>query len=368
VAALVPLIVFAYYNPNVYFGHERDLTASFVQAYKNKAAGAFKPYVDALTEIFFASFSGRRLAMQNFVIIPFYYYVFLIPGLVIALIRKRFEFILMGIVPVAGAFVSSAYDFRVLHAAPFWIILMAFAFHALTQLRTLPVIRRYALHLGILLVAGFVAFAGLFPSIRFIYSKSKDPYSIPLLGQHEVAVARFLRDVIAGVAHPSVRRRPNEFKKLSGLPEPAYDAFVCNELGYAVTHLFLQDYNDRQIMSFCDQLPMLDLSGVNVFATNRRVLSDYKGSKGVMLIWESTPKAARTIEVFRKLRHLGSDKTLVARHAGQSYSFYVLTIPEGNIGQFKQELANLYALESMLGLAQRVPNRVLQEPGTGSAK
>jgi hypothetical protein len=340
-ATLVPLIVFAYYNSIVYFGHESDLTAQFVQAYKNQASGAFKSYVDGLTEIFFASFSGRRLAMQNFVIIPFYYYAFLIPGLVIALIRKRFEFVLMAIVPVVGAFVSSAYDFRVLHAAPFWIILMAFAFHALTRLQTLPVVRRYALHVGILVVAGFVLFAGLLPSIRFLYSKSKDPYSIHLLGQHEVAVARFLRDIIAGVSDPSMRRRPNEFKKLPGLPEPANDAFVCDELGYAVTHLFLQEYNDRQIMSFCDQLPMLDLSEVNVFAHNKRVLSDYKGSKGVMLIWESTPKAARTIEAFKKLRHLGSDKTLVAQHAGRSYSFYILTIPKENLDRFKQELASL---------------------------
>ena len=340
-ATLVPLIVFAYYDPIVYFGHERDLTAQFVQAYRNQAAGALKPYVDGLTEIFFASFSGRRLSMQTFVIIPFYYYVFLIPGLVIALIRKRFEFILMAIVPVVGAFVSSAYDFRVLHAAPFWIILMAFAFHALTRLGAIPVLRKYALHLGILIIAGCVVAAGLLPSIRFIYSKSKDPYSIHLLGQHEVAVARFLRDVIAGVPIPSMRRRPNEFKKLPGLPEPANDAFVCDELGYAVTHLFLQDYNDRQIMSFCDQLPMLDLSEVNIFAHNKRVLSDYKGSKGVMLIWESTPKAARTIDAFKKLRHLGSDKVLVAQHARISYSFYVLTIPKENLDRFKQELASL---------------------------
>jgi hypothetical protein len=341
VATLVPLIVFAYYNQRTYFGHESDLTAQFVQAYKNQAAGALKPYVDGLAEIFFASFSGRRLSMQNFVIIPFYYYAFLIPGLVIALVRKRFEFVLMATVPVVGAFVSLAYDFRVLHAAPFWIILMAFAFHALTRLRTFAVVRKYALHFGILVVAGFVLFAGLLPSIRFLYAKSKDPYSIHLLGQHEVAVARFLRDVIAGVSHPSMRRRPNEFKKLPGLPAPVYDAFVCDELGFAVTHLFLQDYNDRQIMSFCDQLPMLDLSEVNVFANNKKVLSDYKGSKGVMLIWESTPKAARTIEAFRKLRHLGSDKTLVAQHAGRSYSFYVLTIPKENLDRFKQELANL---------------------------
>jgi hypothetical protein len=341
VAALIPLIVFAYYYPIVYFGHESDLTALFVQAYKNRATGALRPYVTNLTEIFFAPYSYARLSMHNFVLIPFYYYVFLIPGLLIALIRKRFEFVLMAIVPVVGAFVSSAYDFRALHAAPFWIILMAFAFHALTRLRTFLVVRRYALHVGIFVIAGFVVFAGLLPSIRFLYSKSKDPYSINLLGQHEVAVARFLRDVIAGVPHPSVRRRPNEFKKLPDLPEPAYEAFVCNELGYAVTHLFLQDYDDKRIMSFCDQMPMLDHSEANLFATNKKVLSNYDGSKGVMLIWEASGKASRTIAAFGKLRHLGSDKMLAAAHAGRTYSFYVLSVPKENIARFKQELAGL---------------------------
>jgi dolichyl-phosphate-mannose-protein mannosyltransferase len=341
VAALIPLILFAYYNRIVYFGHESDLTANFLQAYKNRASGALKPYVNGLSEIFFAKFAGRRFSMQDYVLIPFHYYAFLIPGLVIALLKKRFEIILLAIVPVVGAFVSSAYDFRVLHAAPFWIILMAFSFHALTRLGAVSVLRRYAFHLGILIIAGFVVAAGLIPSIRYIYLKSKDPYSINLLGQREVAVARFLRDIIAGVAHPSVRRKPNEFKKLTGLPEPAYDAFACNESGFAITHLFLQDYNDRQIMSFCEQTPMMDTPGPNVFAINKRVLTNYNGSKDLMLIWESSAKSARTINAFSKLWYLGNSKMLMARHAGRSYSFYILTIPKWNVPRFKQELARL---------------------------
>jgi hypothetical protein len=291
--------------------------------------------------MFFAPFSHRRLAMGDYVLIPFYYYIFLIPGLVIALIKKRFEIVLLAIVPAVGAFVSSPYDFRVLHSAPFWIILMAFSFHALTKLRAVPVLRRYAFYPGILIIAGCLVSAGLIPSIRYLYLKSRDPFSVHLIGHREVAVARFLRDIIAGVPHPSVRRRPNEFKKLTGLPEPAYDAFVCNEAGYAVLHLFLQDYNDHQIMSFCDQSPMSILSVPNVFAVNKRVLTNYNGSKDLMLIWESSDKSARTISAFSKLGYLGSSKMLMARHAGRSYSFYILTIPKSNVPRFKQEMQRL---------------------------
>jgi hypothetical protein len=138
-----------------------------------------------------------------------------------------------------------------------------------------------------------------------------------------------------------VRRKPNEFKKLPGLPEPAYDAFVCNEASYAVTHLFLQDYNDTQIMSFCDQLPMLVLSVPGVFAVNKRVLTNYNGSKDLMLIWESSAKSARTINAFGKLAYLGNSKMVMARHAGRPYSFYILTIPKWYVPRFKQELERL---------------------------
>jgi hypothetical protein len=294
-----------------------------------------------MRDMFFASFSNRRLAMGDYVLIPFYYYIFLIPGLVIALIRKRFEIVLLAIIPVVGAFVSSPYDFRVLHSAPFWIILMAFSFYSLTKLRTVPVVRKLWLYPGVLIIAGYLVGAGLIPSIRYLYLKSKNPYSINILGQHEVVVARFLRDIIAGAPHPSVRRKPNEFNKLPGLPEPAYDAFVCNELGFAVTHLFLQDYDDKRIMSFCDQLPMLDLSVPYIFDTNKKVLTNYNGSKDLMLIWESSGKSARTINAFSKLGYLGNSKMVMARHAGRSYSFYILAIPKSNVPRFKQELGRL---------------------------
>jgi len=341
-ASMVPLIVFVHYNWNLYFGHEKDLSVLFFQACKNRNSGALKPYIEDLRSIFFAPYSGKRLSMQEYVLIPFWYYVFLVPGLLIALWKKHFEIILLATIPIAGAFVSTAYDFRVLHAAPFWIILMAFSLQALTRLHRIAWLRRDAIQIVIVVAAVCLIAAGWIPSVRYLYAKSKDPFSIYLLGQHDVPVARFIRDIVAGVPHPSVRRRHQEFRKLTGLPETTHDAFVCDEFGYAVTHLFLQDYGDRQIMSFCDQLPMLDLTEANLFATNKKVLTNYNGARDVMLIWQQSAKSARTIAAFGKLSHLGSARQLVARHAGRPYSFYVLTIPKGNIDQAKQELAALH--------------------------
>jgi len=342
VASMVPLILFVHHNWNLYFGHEKDLSALFFQAYKNRASGALQPYVENLRSIFFAAISGMRLSMLDYVLIPFWYYVFLIPGLLIALWKKHFEIILLAIVPVVGAFVSTAYDFRVLHAAPFWIILIAFALHGLTKLHRIAWLRRDAIQLVIFIAAACVLAAGWIPSIRYLYAKSKDPYSIYLLSQHDVPVARFIRDIIAGVPHPSVRRRHQEFRKLVDLPEPTHDTFVCDESGYAVTHLFLQDYDDRKIMSFCEQTPMIDTTEANLFEINKKALRNYNGARDVMLIWQNSPKSTRTIAAFGKLSHLGNARQLVARHAGRSYSFYVLTIRKGNVSQAKQELAALH--------------------------
>jgi hypothetical protein len=339
IAAMLPLIVFVYYNRTVYFGHERELTDLFLQAYKNRATGALHPYIDDLKGIFFAQTSYRRLAMQDQVIFPFWYYAFLVPGLVIALFKKRFDIVLLATVPVAGAFISTAYDFRVLHAAPFWIVLMAFTFHALTRLETLT--RSYLINLGVFAVAGSILAAGFIPSVGYLYTKSKNPYSIHILSQQDVPVARFIRDLVAGVPNPSPKIRHNEFLRLPGLPEPAYDALVCNESGFAVPHLFLQDYGDRQIMSFCDQVQMLHFTEASLLAMNKKVLGTYSGAKGVMLIWQQTPKSFRTIEAFKKLRHLGSDRILEARHAGRAYLFYVLTISKENVPTLKQQLASL---------------------------
>jgi hypothetical protein len=339
IAALSPLIGFVYYNRTVYFAHEHELTDLFVQAYKNRASGALTPYINDLKNIFFAPASHRRLSMPDYVIIPFWYYVFLLPGIGIALFKKRFEIVLLAIVPVLGAFVSDAYDFRVLHAAPFWIILMAFTFHALTRLEKIT--RSYLINVSVFALAGCCLAAGWIPSVRYLYEKSKDPFSIFLLSQHDVGVARFVQDIVAGVPHPSPRRKHDEFQRSPVPSEPAYDAFVCNETGFAVMHLFLQNYGDQQIMSFCNELPMLHFTGPEVFAMNKKALGNYRGTKGVMLIWQESYKSAAAINAFQKLRHLGSDKRLQTRHGGRPYLFYVLTIPRENIGQLKQELAAL---------------------------
>src|SRR5204862_5996521 len=104
--------------------------------------------------------------------IPLPYYGLLLPGLLLAVWQKRFDIALLATVPVLGAFIASAWENRLLLALPFWIILMAFTLAGLMRLLLWPV--------KVLLwgIAAFVVWSGLFPSVQYIYGKTKNPLSI----------------------------------------------------------------------------------------------------------------------------------------------------------------------------------------------
>jgi hypothetical protein len=339
IIAMVPLLVYIYYN-QIYFVHERDLINTFLTAYRANGINGLKPYIDKTLEVFFRDFSYNREFIWEFVLIPFSYFVFLIPGIFFALIRKRFEIVLLATIPVAGAFVSECYDFRVLHAAPFWIILMAFAFIEIFKV-TSSLKHKIFQIFGLTVMFGLLLF-GLIPGIQYINGKSKDPNSIWLLPQKDVAISRYLRDVTAGVPNPSPNWRYQEFNKLPGYPEPNYDTLICQNLGYAITHLFLKDYDDKKIMAFSDQDPFDLLNELDILNVNKNTIINYQtGAKDLKLIWEIQNKTKRIIAAFMKLNYLGADRVLTSGHAGESFSFYVLTIKNQNINLFKHKVAEI---------------------------
>ena len=340
---LTPMIGYVYYNSATYFGHEQGLTQKFLESFGKSGPDGFKQlYVDNLTGIFFSAHSGHRFWTPDFVLIPFVYYIFLIPGTFIAIYRKAYAVLLPASIPVLGALVSTAYDFRVLHATPFWIILMAFSFSELVRIQNIQIIRQYARFNGVLLASAVVLLFGLVPSISWIHSRSIDPFSIGLLPQRDVAVSRFLRDIVAGVPSPSAAMRPNEFNKLEGLPAPNYEVLACQDAGYAITHLFLKDYDDNKIMSFCRQHPMRNLTDAEILENNKlSIAANATGDKNIKLVWEKSERTKRIIEVFKKFKSLGSEEILTSQHAGRSFSLYVLTIPKKNVAQLKQGVQSL---------------------------
>jgi len=299
--------------------------------------------VTGLWNCFFAAHFWPRLLFPDFLPIPLPYYWLLLPGFVLALWQKHFEVVLLATLPVVGVFISGgpAVEQRLLLAIPFWIILMSFTLAGLLKLRPWPGVQ---VVLGVL--AGLILLDGLVPSVRYIYSKTKSPFAIHYYAQHQVAVSRFLRHVVAGEEHPGPPRlERDEFNRIKGIPDPTYDTFICQNDAYSIIHLFLHDYDDAKILSFCAGLPFVYvMTEQDVWNANKKAILSYvPGNKDLKLIWERDPKTERIIRMFQSLRDLGTEDTISFSFGGRLRTFYVLNIGNKNIRQFQNRVRALPA-------------------------
>ena len=92
----------------------------------------------------------------------------------------------------------------------------------------------------------------------------------------EVAVSRFLKHVVAGQEHPGPPRlERDEFNRIKGIPDPPYDTFICQSDAYSIIHLFLHDYDDDKILSFCGGIALLRyvMTEQDVWNANKRAIA-----------------------------------------------------------------------------------------------
>ena len=338
-AAATPILCYIIFNREHYTYYEGTYIHRFWDAVRGTPApNDMRYYVTGLWNCFFAAHFWPRLLFPDFLPIPLPYYWLLLPGFVLALWQKRFEVVLLATLPVVGVFVTGgpAVEQRLLLAIPFWIILMSFTLAGLLKLRPW---RGVQIVLGVL--AGLILLDGFVPSIRYIYVKTKSPFSIHHYAQHQVAVSRFLKHVVAGQEHPGPPHlERDEFNRIKGIPDPSYDTFICQNDAYSIIHLFLHDYDAGKILSFCSELPFFAvMSEQDVWNANKRAILSYvPGNKDLKLIWERDPKTQRIIRMFQSLRDLGTEDSISFSFGGRVRTFYVLNIGNKNIRQFQERV------------------------------
>jgi hypothetical protein len=341
-AAATPILCYIIFNREDYTSYEGTYIHRFWDAVRGTPApNDMRYYVTGLWNCFFAAHFWPRLLFPDFLPIPLPYYWLLLPGFVLALWQKRFEVVLLATLPVVGVFVTggAAVEQRLLLAIPFWIILMSFTFAALLKLRPWPGVQ---IVLGVL--AGLILLKGLDPSIRYIYSKTKSPFAIHHYAQHQVAVSRFLKHVVAGQQHPEPPRlERDEFNRIKGIPGASYETLICQNDAYSIIHLFLHDYDDGKILSFCSGLPFFGvMSEQDVWNANKNAILTYAPTnKDLKLIWERDAKTARIIGMFQSLRDLGTEDSISFSFGGRLRTFYVLNISNKNIRQFQDRVKTL---------------------------
>ena len=93
----------------------------------------------------------------------------------------------------------------------------------------------------------------------------------------EVAVSRFLKNVVAGHEHPEpAHLEQNEFNRIKDIPVAPYDTLICQNNAYSIIHLFLHDYDDAKILSFCSGMPFFwVMTEQDVWNANKRAIATY---------------------------------------------------------------------------------------------
>jgi hypothetical protein len=192
-------------------------------------------------------------------------------------------------------------------------------------------------------VAAVVVLAGLIPSIQYIDKKTKDPFAIHYFAQQDVAVSRFLREVVAGKvpANPP-RLERDEFNRIEGIPAAPYETLICQEPAFSIIHLFLHDYDEKKILSYCADHGFAVMGEGEIWTANKKALADYVPSdKDLKLIWERHPKTNRIIRVFEQFRDFGTEESISYSFGGIERKFYVLNIGTQNIRQFQERVRTL---------------------------
>jgi DNA-binding beta-propeller fold protein YncE len=154
------------------------------------------------------------------------------------------------------------------------------------------------------------------------------------------------------------------------MPDPAFETFICEGDAYSIIHLFLHDYDDGKIMSFCAGYPFdIVLTEQDVWNANKRAIASYAPSnKDLKLIWERHPKTERIINVFHSLRDLGAEDSLSYSFEGRVRTFYVLNIPNKNIQRFQRRVSALPAAPQLGSPPEGVTSRFEGGRGTGEGE
>ena len=321
--AAMPLLIYIGQNYAIYTLRENSLMKQFV----------FWPNLRQLGELFFAKHTYLRQFLPGFYLVPLAYYGLIIPGLFLAWRRGRFEIVFLALVPVVATLVAGSYDFRVLLAAPIWVVCMAFSLNFLLT-RGRRRIRSLVSGLGLGIVG-----VGLLPSLNYIWVVSRNPNALYLLPHKDVAISRLVQDIVVGADKPTDEMKKDEFDRKIDMAMVPYDTLFCPLGAYAIAHVYLQNYDDKRILAFCDQGIQLLKTREEILSDNIKAIDNYPlADKDLKLIWEVSDKTTEIIKKFRVYRQYGFEEEFTGAVDGNRYALYALTIKNKFIGQFQKEI------------------------------
>lgn len=284
---ITPLIAYAVFNEE-YFIREKGLSAQFSEAIRNGNTQLLWEYGQRLYHVFFTvGPQAHRWFIPGFLPLPIMYMPLVVVGSLYALWKKNLPVLGLATLPIVGAYVSQASDFRFLHALPSWILLIGYALELIVVQSRSVLPRRNWIILTTITIA--VLLIGSLNGARYIHAMSKDPNSLHLFGQKDVAVARYIKDILEEKS-PSSTIESNEFSR-NGAKVLDKRYFICLETGYAVPHMYVQNYDDVELFDFCSQLPLGVVSDSEIYQSVTASLQrQYVEEESFILLYQQNTK------------------------------------------------------------------------------
>lgn len=347
IISLIPLFCYIYFNPSIYLNREVGLiTGGILPDYQTRGLVAITSRLVALATTF-ADGSYNQF-MPGYPLIPHFYWLMLIPGMLIATYKKRWEIVIMCLLPAFVGFLTVPYDFRIQISTPFWIISMLYAINCIADLNRS---KRTKLSLLLSIITLASISMGLLSASQFIKKVYSNPDYIMAMGFSDVAFARITQDMARGnELTPSSSLKKDEFNPIATTNNIDYDIFICPSTAFGVAHLFLQNLNVEQTLSFCHgeydrPIPSRILGTPQaVFYSNIKALSQYKNSnKGLLLVWEVSDIMKPVVDVFKPFQKYGVFKTYhyTIDVDNSSHEVWSLKITKENVGEFLSEVKSL---------------------------
>ncbi|MBR1471598.1 MAG: glycosyltransferase family 39 protein [Lachnospiraceae bacterium] len=277
-AAAAPLYAYIWTHGELYRIREADLFGEFLERLKTEGLVVLKDNLVCLRETMFAEYSGNRQFSSGFPVLTWYMAVPVLAGMVVSLWRKHVFPVLMCLIPLAGNCVTTAYDFRILLAAPVMAVLMASAIDQGERVLRKRLPKEWFGRALAWLLAALL----LVQPVRYLWKLSKTPDGQYLMQHQDLAVCRYFQDLAAGAEDADFGMQKDEFCRPQ--TETDYDLLAATRTSYAHIHAFLEPFGDRKILRLFDDFPYISKGEEDLRDCMKRTMQEYVVTEKDLLI------------------------------------------------------------------------------------
>jgi len=329
-----PLIFYIIFTGPAYFFRESSLTHTFIVNFLAHGLSGIRENFQTFCDLFFTPFTYTRWFEPDFLIIPLGYYPLLIVGSMVCFVKQRYIIPFISLVVLIAAFTSTTNDYRILLATGPWVLAMGFALDEAFKI----VLQRGSGLKRISAAALFLSFLwGLVPSVHYLYSLSSNTFGVFYFPHKDVALSRFLQDVVVGASNPSTALKPDEFNR-ADQTNASTDFLICPETANAILRLYIHDFDSSRILYFCGGIPYNFLDPQTILGKNLEAVRNHREDQDLQLIWELSNKIEPIVKIFRPFEKYGHGEIFTGEVSGKQFKLYSLFIKKENLRGFKNQV------------------------------